>query len=161
VRWLGIAGGALAAGGLIWAAYHYGQSFAGFKQHETASTQAKLTVQNAQLEKSNAALKSELAVLERQLQIERASQGDLVKQVKSLSHENSRLKEDITLLQTISAPERKADGISVSSVRVEPNPVPGEYTYRIVLVQTGARAKPFQEAISSWSILCRTAKRRA
>jgi len=29
-------------------------------------------------------------------------------------------------------------------MRVESNSVPGEYTYRIVLVQTGSRAKPFQ-----------------
>ena len=78
------------------------------------------------------------------LQIERATYADLAKQVKALSHENARLKEDVALLQTISARGSKVEGVRVSSVRVEPNPVPGEYPYRIVLVQTGARAKQFQ-----------------
>ncbi len=144
VRWLGMACGGVVAGGLLWAAYHYGQSFAGFEQQQAEDVQSKLGTQNVQLQKANTTLKTELAVLERELQIERATYGELAKQVKALSHENSRLKEDIALLQTISAPGAKIDGISVSSIRIEPNPMSGEYTYRIVLVQTGSRAKPFQ-----------------
>jgi multidrug efflux pump subunit AcrA (membrane-fusion protein) len=144
LRWFGMTCGVVAVAALLWLSYHYGQSFAGFEQYEAQSAQKSLAAQNVQLETANATLKSELAVLERQLQIERATHHDLGKQVKVLSHENSQLKEDIALLQTISSPASKLDGISVSSVKVEPNPVPGEYTYRIVLVQTGSRSKPFQ-----------------
>lgn len=144
VRWLGLTLGGIAAVALVGTAYHYGQVFAGYDQHEVEGTLKKLTESNAQLEQANAALKSEHAVLERALQIERATQADLGRQVKTLSQENARLKEDIALVQTISASDAKAaDGIRVSSVRIEPNPVAGEYSYRIVLLQTGNRAKPF------------------
>lgn len=145
LRWLGLLGVGLAVSGLLWAVgSHYGQSLAGFEHREADGEQRKLVAQNLQLAQANKTLKSELAVLERELHIERATKGDLAKQIKGLSNENSRLKEDIALLQAISDSGAKRDGVSVSSIRVEPNTVPGEYTYRIVLVQTGSRAKPFQ-----------------
>jgi len=144
LRGLGMLCGGLAISGLLWAVFHYGDVLARFEQRGADGEQIKLGAQNAQLAKVNKTLKSELAVLERELHIERATKGDLAKQVKGLSNENSRLKEDIALLQTISASGAKRDGINVSSIRVVPNSVPGEYTYRIVLVQTGSRAKPFQ-----------------
>ena len=144
LRWCGIACGAIAAFGLLWLAYHYGQLGAGFDQSGRESAPDKSMTQSAQLEYAHAALKSELAVALRELQIERAAQGDLAKQMKLLTNENAQLKEEIAILQTISAPGAKADGISVSSARVEPNPAAGEYSYRIVLVQTGSRSKPFQ-----------------
>jgi len=142
-RGVGIASGAIAAAGLLWLAYHYGQLGAGFGQ-SAAESAPKESVQSARLESANAALKSELAVVLRELQIERAAQDDLAKQLKTLTNENAQLKEEIATLQTISAPGAKSDGISVSRARIEPNPTAGEYTYRIVLVQTGSRAKPFQ-----------------
>jgi hypothetical protein len=104
----------------------------------------KSSEQIVQLESATSALKAELAAALRQLHIERAAQVDLAKQLKALANENAQLREDIAILQTASAPGSQTDGISVSSVRVEPNPAAGEYTYRIVLVQTGARTKPFQ-----------------
>ena len=145
LRWCGVFFGAVASVALLWLAYHYGQSYAGQEQEERGQTMAaKPPAQNAGLESANAALKSELAAALRELQIERAAQLNLAKQMKALTHENAQLKEDIAVLQTISAPASKVDGISVSSVRVEPNLAAGEYTYRIVLVQTGSRTKPFQ-----------------
>jgi cell division protein FtsB len=110
-------------------------------QGESALTD--LRNQIAEREKANAALKSELTVLERQRQIERASYDDLARQVKELTHENARLREDVALVQAISAADSKVDGVKVSSARIEPNSVPGEYIYRIVLLQTGSRAKQF------------------
>jgi hypothetical protein len=144
LRWLGIGACVVAASGLLWTGYQYGHALAGFESPAAEGSDSKLAAQKAELEKANMSLKSDLAVMERELQIERATYGDLAKQVKALSHENSQLKEDIALLQTISNPGAKGDGVSVSSVRIEPNAVPGEYSYRIVLVQTGSRAKPFQ-----------------
>jgi len=143
LRWLGLTLGAVATVALAGAAYHYGQIFAGFDQSEVEGTLKKLAADKTQLEQANATLASERAVMERELQIARAAQGDLAKQVKALSEENAKLKEDVALVQAISATNAKSDGVSLSSVRVEPNPATGEYTYRIVLLQTGTRAKPF------------------
>ena len=144
LRWGAIACGIIAAAGLSALAYHYGQSYAGIRSGAVDTAPAKGTGQSAQLEFSNAALKAELAAALRQLQMERAAQADLAKQVKALANENAQLKENIAILQSVSAPGSQTDGISVSSARVEPNPAAGEYTYRIVLVQTGSRTKPFQ-----------------
>jgi hypothetical protein len=130
-----------AVGGAI---YHHGRAFAVDARDAAESRQKALATQNVRLETANSALKSQLAAIERQLQIERATHADLGKQVKVLSSENSRLREDIALLRAISASGSKSDGISVSSARVQADLVPGEYTYRIVLVQTGSRTKPFR-----------------
>ena len=140
LRWLARAFAVVSVGFLVWVAYEQGR-VPGFSEDESRLAQAQQ--ENGQLARSNAALKSELAVLERQLQIERASYADLAKQVKELTHENARLREDVALVQAISAADAKADGVQVSSVRVEPNVVPGEYSYRIVLLQTGSRSKQF------------------
>lgn len=100
--------------------------------------------EKASLEKENAGLRSELAVLERQLQIERASQAELAKQVKTMADENARLKEDVALVQAVSGADARVDGVKVSSARVIAGSVAGEYSYRIVLLQTGARKKSFE-----------------
>jgi hypothetical protein len=131
---------AVSLAGLLWIAYDQSHSF-GFGDDDGRLN--ALLDRYAELEKANIGLKSEVAVLDRQLQIERATYTDLVRQVKVLSQENARLREDVALLQTISTADSRTDGVKVSSVRVEPNPVPGEYSYRIVLLQTGSRAKPF------------------
>jgi hypothetical protein len=133
---------ALSAGSLLWIAYPHGRS-PGAVGNEAEPRIEGVLNENASLERTNAGLKSELAVLERQLQIERATYADLARQVKELSHENARLREDVALVQAISAADSKIEGVRVSSVRVEPNSVPGEYNYRIVLMQTGSRHKQF------------------
>lgn len=144
LRWLVLTLGGVALGGLVFAAYHYGEEFAGFNRYEVQDKLKTLSAENTLLAKENAALKSELAVAERQLHIERATYGDLAKQVKTLSLENAQLREDVALVRTISSPQAKVDGVSVSSVRVEPQTAEGEYSYRIVLLQTGSRQKPFR-----------------
>jgi len=134
--WIGGVFVAIAGTCFSWLAYH--------DATRSDMAQQEFQARSSRLEKENAGLKSELAVLERQLQIERATYGDLVKQVKVLSIENARLKEDVALVQAIAGADAKVDGVKLSSVRVQPNGVEGEYSYRIVLLQTGARRKPFQ-----------------
>jgi len=112
------------------------------QQHEPVSEQRDGG--QARLEKQAAALRSEVAVLERQLQIERATYGDLVRQMKAISEENARLREDVALVQAIAGTNNQLQGLKLSSAQVQPIGGPGEYSYRIVLLQTGARLKPFQ-----------------
>ena len=142
LRWFARGFVAIAVGCLLWIAYPHGQPL-GLADANKASRIEPVTSDNADPERVNAGLKSELAVLERQLQIERATYVDLARQVKELTLENARLREDAALVQAISAADSRIEGVKVSSVRVEPNSVPGEYSYRIVLLQTGARNKQF------------------
>jgi len=127
----------------IWLRYGY-ETQSDRALEESRAQLARLEKENARLEKNNSALRSTVAVLERQMQIERATYEDLSKQFKVLVADNARLKEDVALVQAISGGSAKVEGVKLSSVRVQPNGVAGEYVYRIVLLQTGARLRPFQ-----------------
>ena len=84
-RWLGIVAlGALVAG-IGWATYDFGMEFAGFRQGEATRALARLNEDAGKRETELVALRSKIAAAERQLQIERATYGDLSKQMKTLS----------------------------------------------------------------------------
>jgi len=142
LRWLGLAFAGVAVGFFAWLAYSNADRWDISIGSRSALKEAQAA--KAALEQENATLRSELAVAERQLQIERASQGELTKQVKAIAEENARLKEDAVLVRAVSGAESKLEGVKVSTARVQPGAVAGEYNYRIVLLQTGARTKPFQ-----------------
>jgi hypothetical protein len=144
-RWLGIIViGALVAG-LGWATYDFGMEFAGFRQSEAARALARLNEEIKQRDADLAELRSKVAIAERQLQIERATYGDVSKQLKSLTDENAVLREDLAFFQSLMpAGTKEAAAVSINRARVEPETVPGEYRYRLLLVQTGQRVKEFQ-----------------
>jgi hypothetical protein len=144
-RWLGIlALGALVAG-IGWATYDFGMKFAGFRQSEAARALAQSDEEIRTRDAEVVELRSKIAAAERQLQIERATYGDLSKQMKALSDENAALREDLAFFQSLMpAGAKDAAGVSINRVRVQPEAVPGEYRYRLLLVQTGQRAKEFQ-----------------
>ena len=85
-----------------------------------------------------------LAQAERQLQMERATYADLVKQVKALTDENAGLKEDLAFFQTLMPSGGKEGGVAVNRFMVQNDALPGEYRYRLLLTQTGQRSKDFQ-----------------
>lgn len=145
LRWLGITaiGGAIFGAG--WAAYDSDMKFAGFlRQREAGSALARLgkTVENQRREILE--LHSRVTLAERQLQIERATYGGLEKQVKSLAGENAALKEDLAFFQSLMPASGRDGAITVNRFRLQPEAMPGEYSYRLLLVQTGRRAKEFQ-----------------
>ncbi|HZM46364.1 MAG TPA: DUF6776 family protein [Burkholderiales bacterium] len=144
-RWLGIlALGALVAG-IGWATYDFGMKFAGFRQSEATHALTRSSEEIGKREAELVELRSKIAAAERQLQIERATYGDLSKQMKTLSDENAALREDLAFFQSLMpAGAKEAAGVSINRVRVQPEAVPGEYRYRLLLVQTGQRAKEFQ-----------------
>lgn len=142
LRWAAIVFVGVALGFFGWLAYSRSDEWD--VSIGSKSVVKRLEDEKAVLEKETTSLRSELAVLERQLQIERASQTELAKQVKTMAEENARLKEDAALVQAVSAADAKVDGVKVSSARVQAGSVAGEYSYRIVLLQTGGRKKPFE-----------------
>ena len=85
------------------------------------------------------------AQADRQLQMERATGGDLAKQVKSLTFENAALKEDLAFFQSImSGTGASAETITVNRFRLRPEAEPGEYRYQMLLVQNGRRTREFR-----------------
>jgi len=146
-RWLGyIALGAVVVG-IGWTTYDYGMELAGFRQSESERTLARLNQDIAQRDTQIRELRSQVAAAERQQQIERATYGDLAKQVKSLSEENAGLREDLAFFQSLMVAGGKEGAISVNRFRLQPEALPGEYRYRLLLVQSGQRVKDFQGSL--------------
>jgi len=137
-RTIGLGAVGLAVAYSIWSAYG---SAAG---HDPQARLGALESDKARLEKEYASAKSELAVLERQLQMERAGYADLTKQLRALSEENAQLREEAAVMQAVAGRDAKLDSVRLGSVRIEPVGAAGEYAYRILLLQTGERARPFQ-----------------
>ncbi|HXZ97160.1 MAG TPA: DUF6776 family protein [Burkholderiales bacterium] len=128
---------------LAWWMYDSGRKFAGFDSGLAERELARQAELNARLQTENAALRQDVAASERQLQIERSTYGDLAKQVKDLSDENTSLKEDLAFFQSLLSAGSK-EAVSIYRFNVEPDSLPGEYRYRLLLLQMGPRQKEFQ-----------------
>ena len=146
-RWLGIVTiGALVVG-IGWATYDFGMTFAGFRKVEADRELAGLKETIARQQQEVAELRSRVARAESQLEIERATHGDVAKQVKALAEENAALKDDLAFFQSL-MPASTADGaLSINRFRLEPGGMPGEFRYRLVLVHAGQRAKEFRGSL--------------
>jgi len=142
-RWIGyIVLGALVVGiGLT--TYDYGMELAGFRQSEAQRQIAQMAGEIQNRDTRIAEMRTQVAAAERQLQIDRATYGDLGRQVKLLSEENAALKEDLGFFQSLMASGAKDLGLSINRFRVQPDALPGEYRYRLLLVQSGQRVKEF------------------
>jgi hypothetical protein len=143
-RWLGLIALAVAIMMFSRTAYDFGKKFAGFDQSEADKEVQRLTEANTKYELDVAQLRGNLAQIERQMQIERATYADLVKQVKALTDENATLKEDLAFFQTLMPSGGKEGGVAVNRFMVQNDALPGEFRYRLLLTQTGQRSKDFQ-----------------
>ena len=143
-RWLGLIALAVVIMMFSRTAYDFGRKFAGFDQSEADQELQRLTEAKGRLEQEVAQVSGNLAQTERQLQIERATYTDLVKQVKALTEENASLKEDLAFFQTLMPSGGKEGGVAVNRFMVQNDALPGEFRYRLLLTQTGQRSKDFQ-----------------
>jgi hypothetical protein len=143
-RWLGYIALGGAVVGIGWATYDYGMELAGFRQSEAQRQIAQMAGEIQSRDTRIAEMRTQVAAAERQLQIDRATYGDLGRQVKLLSEENAALKEDLALFQSLMTSDEKELGLSINRFRVQPDSLPGEYRYRFLLVQSGQRVKEFQ-----------------
>ena len=127
-----------------WVAYDLGRRYAGFDASEAEGAQTRLQDMNGKLQDENARLRREIAAIERQLQIELAAQGNLTGQIRGLSEENALLKEDLAFFQTLMASGADPGGVTVNRFRVERDALPGEYRYRLLIVQSKQRVREFK-----------------
>jgi len=145
VRWAIALPFVLAAGGLVWWAYDSGLEFAGFHRGQMEHELTQLRDRVAALEVENAKLSSQAASFERQAQVEHAANQETGKQLKGLNEENARIQEDLAFFQSLSLSGKHGPELSIHRLKVERDTLPGEYRYRLLLVQSGSeRAKDFQ-----------------
>jgi len=143
LRWGMVLPFVLAAIGLAWWAYGSGLELAGFHRGQAQEELARLRDQVARLEAENAQLNNRVVQNERQIQIEQASNRETSSQLKNLSDENVQLQEDLVFFQNLTATRGKEGELGLHRLRLERDKMPGEYHLRMLLVQSGQRAKKF------------------
>ncbi len=143
-RWLGmiVAGGAsLALAAWI---YDAGRRFAGFDRSEVEQELSQLRATTARLQEEMKGLRAIADASESRLKIEQSAQSQLAMQVKSLEDQNTRLKEDLAFFENLTP---VGDKVSIHRLRVEPDVLPGEYRYRLLVLQAGKRDRLFQGSL--------------
>jgi len=139
-RWLGVAMlVGLSAASAAWI-YDAGRRFAGFDSDEV---QQELAVVRRELEAARTELTSLRAVAnaaDSRLSIERTAQQKLAQQIRALEQENARIREELATFESmLQSDARNAHVLSIYRFKVEPDVLPGEYRYRLLLVTPSAR----------------------
>ena len=147
-RWLGVAllvG--LSAASATWI-YDAGRRFAGFDQSEV---EGQLTAARQELAAAQGELERLRAVAnaaESRLSIERTAQQKLAQQMRKLEQDNARTREELATLESmLSSEARNGNALSIYRFEVEPDVLPGEYRYRLLILQGGKRDRVFQGSL--------------
>ena len=139
-RWLGMV--LVGAATLALAAWMYdaGRRFAGFDSSEAEQELDRLRASVANLREETTRLRPVVDASGSRMKIEQTAQAQLAKQVKTLETENARLKEDLAFFENLLPSQEK---LTIHRFTVEPEVLPGEYRYRLMMLQGGRRDRPF------------------
>jgi hypothetical protein len=139
-RWVGIA--ALLAISAVSAAWIYdaGRRFAGFDQSEVEEelnrAQRELDTALDELER----LRAIANAADARLSIERTAQQKLAQQIRALEQDNARVREELATFESMLTSEaRSGHAPAIYRFKVEPDVLPGEYRYRLLLVTPSSR----------------------
>jgi hypothetical protein len=130
--------------GVVWWLVENSYRITGFNRDEVQQQLQSLTRDNQGLRRDMEAAKTGLVERDRQLQIDRASQGELARSVAQLQEENAALKEDLAFLRKMMSSGATPEGLGVSNLKVEPDGRPNEYRYHMLLTQGGQRKQDFK-----------------
>jgi len=133
-----------AVAGVVWWLVENSYRITGFDIEEVRHQIASLTQENRTMKADLEAARGALVERERQLQIEKAAQGELARTVTQLQDENASLKEDLGFLRNIMSSVATPEGIGVSNLKLERDGRPNEYRYRMLLTQGGQRKQDFK-----------------
>lgn len=139
-RWAGIAvllGVSAASAAWI---YDTGRRLAGFDYGEL---QQRLYRVQAELDDTRTELARVRAIAnaaDSRVAIERTAQQKLAQQIRTLEEENAKVREELATLESMfSSDARSANALSIYRFKVEPDVLPGEYRYHLLLVGPSSR----------------------
>ncbi len=132
-----------AVAGTVWWIVQNSYRITGFDAEEARAQITALGDENRTLRRDLEASRMTLTERDRQLQIDRAAQGELARTVAQLQEENATLKEDLKFLRTIMSSGATPEGIGLSNLRVEKD-ADHEYRYTMLLTQGGQRKQDFK-----------------
>lgn len=139
LRWLLLA--VLLAFSVALAAWMYdaGRRFAGFDRSEVQEELAGMRSEQERTRGELLRLRAIANAADSKLAIERSAQLQLAQQMRSLELENARLREDLAIFESLlSVDTRTTQALNIQRFKVEPDGLPGEYRYRMLLL-TGNR----------------------
>ncbi|MFY9314205.1 MAG: DUF6776 family protein [Burkholderiales bacterium] len=140
LRWLGLA--LLFAFSAALAAWMYdaGRRFAGFDRSEVEQEMGAAHAELARLREELQRLRAVANAADSKMSIERTAQQKLAQQIKGLEQENARLREELAIFESmLSTDAASAVPLSVLRFKVEPDVLPGEFRYRLLLLASGPR----------------------
>lgn len=123
---------------------HLGDEEGPALRHALAEAQASLERARAEMEQ----LRAVANAADSRVSIERTAQQKLAQQIRALEQENGRLREDLATFDRLLSSESRAAGapaLLVQRFAVEPDVLPGEYRYRLLLfIPKAPREREFQ-----------------
>lgn len=147
LRWLGLILVLACSAALAAWMYDAGRRFAGFDrsevEQELADARRDLAASRSELER----LRAVANAADSRLAIERTAQLKLAQQIRGLEQETARLREELAIFESmLSAESRAANPLSINRFKVTPDVLPGEYRYRLLLLQApgNRRDRDFQ-----------------
>ncbi len=139
-RWVGFAVLLGIAGASAAWIYDAGRRFAGFDHSEV---QQQLFRVQAQLDDARSELARVRAIAnaaDSRVAIERTAQQKLAQQIRALEQENAKVREELATLESMFSSEaRSANALAIHRFSVEPDVLPGEYRYHLLLVGPSSR----------------------
>lgn len=140
LRWLGLA--VMLALSIVLAAWMYdaGRRFAGFDRSEVEQELSSARSEFAKMRDEFERLRAAANAADSKVSIERTTQQKLAQQARGLEQENARLREELAIFESmLSSDAAGAAPLSVLRFKVEPDVLPGEFRYRILLLASGPR----------------------
>jgi hypothetical protein len=146
LRWLGLAVMLAFSAALAAWMYDAGRRFAGFDRSEVEQEMNAARSELAKLHDELERLRAVANAADSKVSIERTAQQKLAQQIKGMEQENARLREELAIFESmLSSETSSAAPLSVLRFKVEPDVLPGEFRYRVMLLASGARrGKEFQ-----------------
>ncbi len=141
----GVAMGIAAA--IAWVVVDNSYRITGFNRDEARAQIASLSEENQKLKVAHDAAKSLANERESQLKVEKSSMSELTKNMAQLQEENANIKEDLGFLRNVMSSGSVPEGLGISNFKVEPDALPNEHRYRLLLTQGGQRKQEFKGKI--------------
>lgn len=115
----------------------------GYMRYADTST-TKLRDEVQRLEQENTELHNQSIHVERQQQVTQVAQKDLSKDMALLQEENVQLKEDLEFYKSILEDSAGVAAVKIHSIKITHGSKPGDYNFRILLIQSGKHDKSVQ-----------------
>jgi len=121
--------------------YDAGRRIAGFDSNESVREIQSLRNYVMELDAELTKLRSLAGSGESSLQIERATQRQLYRQVKDLELENATLKQDLAFFEGLMPSSELGDevGVKIDHLKIERDGASSDYRYRMLVVNNGGR----------------------